>query len=157
VRLARQIIPAPEEDIVTLRLLLAVLFICASLNAQHRVDARNRYVRVMAIVPLVGSGTPDDPTRPDYAPLPPNAAVIAAGTKAPEGIIGFSYQVSDDGKFGLVEFVARSRDVFKSLLADTRPGVKAFIKGQNTRAEIEAAFQAVKAGFNVDSLVTVVP
>jgi hypothetical protein len=152
---------------VILRLLLAAVFLCAPLSAQHRVDPRNMYELVVAIVPMVGSGTPDDPRRPDYAPLPPTAAVTApltapsgssaVTTTSPEGIIGFSYQVSDDGKFALVEFVARNRDVFKSILADTRPGVKAFIKGKSKRADIEAAFQAVKAGFNLDNLVTVVP
>jgi hypothetical protein len=117
---------------VTVRFLLVALFLWVPLSAQHRVDLRNRYERVLAIVPMVGSGTPDDPMRPDYAPLPPSAAVTPLVTtsslatpSSPEGIIGFSYQVNDDGKFALVEFVARSRDVFKPLLADTRPGVKA--------------------------------
>jgi hypothetical protein len=146
------------------RLQLLVVCLCAPVLAQQRVDPRNSYERVLAIVPMVGSGTPVDPMRPDYAPLQPTAAVTPPVTtsspatpSAPEGIIAFSYQVSDDGKFALVEFVARSRDVFKPILADTRPGVKAFIKGQDKRADIEAAFQALKAGFNLDSLVTVVP
>ncbi len=149
---------------MTARFLLVALFLWAPLVAQHRVDPQNRYPRVLAIVPMVGSGTPDDPVRPDYAPLPPPGTVSSATstmtsavTPAPEGIIAFSYQLSDDGKFALVEFVARSRDVFKTLLADTRPGVKAFIKGQATRADIQAAFQALKAGFTLDSLATVVP
>ncbi len=144
---------------MTIRLLLALIFVCALAPAQHRVDPRNRYVHVLAIVPMVGSGTPTDPLRPDYAPLPPSAAgpVSAQTGASAEQIIGFSYQVSDNGKFALVEFVARSRDAFKALLSDTRPGVKAFIKGQASRADILAAFQAVKAGFNPDSLVTVVP
>jgi len=73
------------------------------------------------------------------------------------GIIAFSYQMSDDGKLALVEFVALSRTAFKDLLADTNPAIKVFIKGNDKRADIEAAFQALKAGFNLDSLVTVVP
>ncbi len=149
---------------MTARFLLVALFLWAPLVAQHRVDPQNRYQRVLAIVPMVGSGTPDDPVRPDYAPLPPPAtvssatsAMTSAVTPAPEGIIAFSYQLSDDGKFALVEFVARSRDVFKTLLADTRPGVKAFIKGQAQRTDIQAAFQTLKKGFILDSLATVVP
>ncbi|HXI41179.1 MAG TPA: hypothetical protein VNH83_14445 [Bryobacteraceae bacterium] len=150
-----------------LRLPAAVVCLCVSVLAQHRVDSRNVYQRVLCIVPMIGSGTPDDPMRPDYAPLPPSPAAqaaaavarLAASTSplAGEGIIAFSYQLSDDGKFALAEFVARSRDVFKPLLADTRPGVKVFIKGQDKRADIEAAFKRVKAGFNLDSLVTVAP
>ncbi len=156
-----------------MRIAALTLFMSVSLSlaAQHRVDPRNRYVRVLAIVPMVGSGTPDDPMRPDYAPLPPSAVgtttapTASSGTSissgvtpsSPEGIIAFSYQVSDDGKFALAEFVARTRDVFKALLADTRPGVKVFIKGTDSPAAILAAFQALKAGFILDSLGTVVP
>ena len=60
---------------------------------------RNTHERVLAVVPMVGSGTPDDPRRPMYAPVP-------GGAPSREGIIAFTYQVSDDGKFALVEFVA---------------------------------------------------
>src|SRR5690349_24951539 len=39
--------------------------------AQHRVDPRNTYNRIICVVPLTGSGTPADPRRPKYTPWPP--------------------------------------------------------------------------------------
>ena len=120
--------------------------------AQH-VDGRQVFERVYAVVPLVGAGTADHPRRPAYAPLRP-----ARGT-APDvnGIIGYTMQVSDDGKFALVEFVARDRLAFRALFADTRPEVKVFEKGKASRATIEAAFRLVKKDFTLDKLGVALP
>jgi hypothetical protein len=125
---------------------LAAAFLCAPLAAQQRVDPRNMYERALCVVPMVGTGTPDNPRRPQYAPLPP-----APGTPpSRDGIIAFSYQVSDDGKFALVEFVAVDRKAFKEVLADANPSIKAFIKGQHQRADIESEFKKHKKDFSLD-------
>lgn len=53
--------------------LIALLF-PAILPAQPRVPLQSQHERVIAIVPMVGAGTPDDPRRPLFAPtfkLPP--------------------------------------------------------------------------------------
>jgi hypothetical protein len=119
------------------------------------------YTRVLCIVPLVGSGTPDDPIRPAYAPLPSSSAAITPPTGATptlgQGIVAFSHQVSDDGKFALVEFVAYSRDAFRDLLADKNPDIKVFFKGIDKRADIEAEFKKHKKGFSLSSFEVVVP
>ena len=78
----------------------------------HRVDPRNTYQRVLCVVPMVGAGTPADPRRPKYAPWPPAPATSRTA------IIGFSHQVSDDGKLALVEFVAQDRQAFAAIFAD---------------------------------------
>jgi hypothetical protein len=53
-------------------LCFAVVVMCfaATLPAQHRVDPRYSYHRVIAVVPLVGSGTAQDPIRGKYVPTP---------------------------------------------------------------------------------------
>jgi hypothetical protein len=131
---------------MTVRLTLAALFLCASLVAQQRVDPRNMYERALCIVPMVGAGTQEDPRRPQYAPLPP-----APGTPpSRDGIIAFSYQLSDDGQFALVELVAVDRKAFKEVLADVNPNVKAFVKGQHQRADIETEFKKLKKDFSLD-------
>jgi len=80
------------------------------------------YERVLAVVPMVGSGTLADPIRPAYAPLPTTSAITnpvltAASTPGVtplrQGIIAFSYVMSDDGKLALVEFVAVDRGAFR--------------------------------------------
>ena len=68
--------------------LLIILLFPSLFFAQRRVDPKYTYSRVIAIVPIVGSGTASDPRRPQYAPLPstgPNQA----------GIIGYMQQLSD--------------------------------------------------------------
>ena len=111
--------------------------------AQPRVDPRNMYERVLAIVPLVGAGTAADPKRPMYAP-----AASAMNPTSRTGILGFTYVLSDNGRLALVEYVARDRSAFSAILADK--SVQAFVKGVNQRPEIEAAFKALKKDFDFD-------
>lgn len=61
---------------------------------------------------MVGKGTPTDPLRPQYAPWPP------APASARNGIISFSHEISDDGRFALVEFVAMDPNAFAPILND---------------------------------------
>ena len=139
--------------------------LCLPLAAQQRVDARNMYERVLAIVPMVGSGTMSDPVRPAHAPLPGAPVVAASSVMAASGstptaalrpgIIAYSYVLSDDGKFALVEFVAVDRGAFRALLADTT--VQTFLKGRDTHDTALAAFLKYKQNFTFDMLGAIVP
>ena len=151
---------------MTIRLLLALIFVCALAPAQRRVDSRNLYERVLAVVPMVGSGTLSDPIRPAYTPLPSATSAIAtpASTDATsangviplrQGILAYSYVASDNGKFALVEFVAADRAAFKDLLADTT--VKAFLKGRDGLDVAIAEFIKHKANFTLDMIGAIVP
>jgi len=81
-----------------LRLPTVVVCLCVSLVAQDRVDRRNLYERVWAVVPMIGTGTADDPFRPAYIPAPP-----PPGTPpSTDGIIGFTMQLTDDGQHAIV-------------------------------------------------------
>jgi hypothetical protein len=94
--------------------------------AAQRTEGGAVYERLVAIVPMVGAGTYDDPRRPAYVPehlLPgrgPVAATAAFATasakgEAPRAIVGFHYELSDDGQFALVEFEATHTAAFESL------------------------------------------
>jgi len=131
------------------RISVASLLLAASIFGQYRVDSRNTYSRIACVVPLVGSGTAADPKRPQYAPWPPPAA----GTRT--GIIGFSFLASDDGKFALVEFVARDRSAFQAILNDKT--LKIFEKGKDKLPDIEAAFKLLKKDFDISNFGTVMP
>jgi hypothetical protein len=125
---------------------LVLTFLCAAgsqLTAQPRVDARNMYERVMAVVPMIGSGTFADPKRPKYAPSP---AELQTAHATRQGILGFAHVASDDGQFALVEFVARDRSAFQAILADTT--VKSFLKGRDKREDVEAEFLKHKKDFD---------
>ncbi len=112
---------------------------------QQRVDPRNMYERIAAIVPLQGSGSFEDPVRPLYTPLP-SALRAAAASRTRAGILGFTYVLSDDGKHALVEFVAKDRAAFQQIMAD--PSVRSFLKGRDKREDIEAEFKKYKKDFD---------
>lgn len=131
------------------RPLLALLVLPALLCAQHRVDPRNTYTRVICVVPLVGKGTPADPRRPQYAPWPP--AAVPSRT----GIIAWSHQLSDDKKYALVEFVARDRSAFQAILNDSQ--ITVFEKGKDKKDDIEKELKKYKQDFDFTKFGTVLP
>ncbi len=106
-----------------------------------KIIPRNLYERILLIVPMVGSGKWDDPKRPLFAP-----AKMAAPTDR-TGILGYSYQVSDDGKYALAEFVAQDRTVFEAFKSDART-MKFFEKGNVQIADIDTEFKKYKKDFN---------
>src|SRR5579862_7170059 len=94
------------------RAAIPVVCLLASIGAaiaQPRVEWMNRYERVLAIVPVAGSGTAADPKRPQYVPV---LSEDTPSTTTP--FLGFAVVFSDDRKFALVEFVARSGSAFKA-------------------------------------------
>ena len=121
-----------------------------SLSAQHKVDPRNMYERLITIVPLTGKGTLEDPKRPLYAPTP-----AQMNPTSRTGIIGYTHVESDDGKFALVEFVARDRSAFQQILAD--PTITTSLKGKDDPAKIVAAFQKLKKDFDINKFGVRVP
>jgi hypothetical protein len=117
-------------------------------SSQQKVDPHFTHHRVFCIVPLVGSGTSADPRRPDYVPIP--LAEGASGRGQTTGIVAFSYEVSNDGNWALAEIVALDRASLLPILSDTRPGVWAGEKGVVSRAAVQAAFDKLKSGINLD-------
>jgi hypothetical protein len=134
-----------------LRCVVLLLLLINTLFAQNRVSREMMYHRVWAIVPLIGSGKPDDPKRPMFAPtLAEQTAKLKNGDRS--GVIGFSMQVSDDGKSALVEFIGEKPSELKFIVNSQAAGVMVFERGIATKAQIEAAFQKYKAGFTLNSL-----
>ena len=121
--------------------------VISPLFSQPRVDPRNRYERVLAVVPLIGAGTLEDPRRPLFAP----------GRAGDSGIAGFTWQASEDGRFALVEFVARERRALAPILNHGRADVRVFERGKARREDIEAEFRRHKASFDFSRFGVVVP
>ena len=146
-----------------------VFLVCSSaLLAQQKVDPRNRYERLILIVPMIGSGTYEDPRRPAYVPTEAEQAQTPPG----EGFLGFSSITSDDGQWAVVELVAADRKVFATILTDAkgnlaegvspipttlRSDFKVFQKGTVLRTVIERAFRKFKPNFDLDMLEVDVP
>ena len=129
------------------RLFIGLLMLSGVVSAQHGVDPRNTYHRVLAVVPMVGSGTPADPHRPQYTPAP--------GGAMPDGIIGFVQVPTDDGKFAICEFVARTRKALLPILSN--PNITAYEKGAQPGPAIETALRALKKDFSLLQFEAVMP
>ena len=136
-----------------------LVLICAFAPAfgQRKVDPRNTYQRVIAIVPMTGSGTAADPRRPLYAPLPPTKEQAVAAAKTRTGILAFTYQLTDDGKSAIVELVARDRSAFAPILADRSANVKVFEKDKMSRQQLETEVKKQKRDFDFTRFGVVLP
>ncbi len=145
---------------------LIPLFVCllaavASLApAQTALEPSKMHERVIAIVPMVGSGTFNDPLRPMFAPRFNSDAVSSDITlkgreKAikdfSEQILEYTYTLSDDGKYAIVEFVARDRKTFAPLLNSGRSDIRLFVKGKHSKAEIDTEVKKVKKDFDASA------
>lgn len=144
----------------------AMFILGSHARAQQRVGPNLSYERLLAVVPMVGAGTYEDPRRPKYAPtgplhLPQEAASDAvqpngeANQRVRTGIVGFSFVVSDDSQFALVQFVAVRKADLKAILAD--PDVRSFVRGKTRRVDIETEFRKFKADITLDKLEVSVP
>jgi len=116
-----------------------------SLFGQHAVDSNQRYHRLICLVHFTGAGTKEDPRRPEYIPGPNDA-------RDRKGIVAWSATATDDGSMAIIHVVAVDRNAFAAIFADTRPEVKVFEVGVDSRATIEAFMQQYKKGFNLDAM-----
>jgi hypothetical protein len=144
------------------KLCLVVLLLLTSLlplYSQQPVSMRNTHERVVAIVPMIGKGTEDDPRRPMFAPLAAEMAVLgddkdAVGEKPalkakPTGrIIAYTCKPSDDGRFALVEFVATDRATLEEILKETHPDVKVFRLGEQSRKAVLTELRKFRQDFD---------
>ena len=133
-------------------IVVSCLFLSNFGFAQRKVDPKNTYSRVICVVPMVGTGKVDDPLRPQYAPWPPPKPGQAP---ARNQILAFMHQMSDDGKFALVEFVALDRSAFTAILSDK--SVTTFIKGADKKENIEKELKKYKKDFDLDHFGLVMP
>jgi hypothetical protein len=137
----------------------------APLTAQQPVSMRDTHERVIAVVPMIGKGTEEDPRRPMFAPLPEEMAEAEAqaqeAAKSPKGpvlsatkprgrILAYTCKPSDDGLYALVEFVATDRAILDEILKDAPSEVKAFHVKEHGRAAIRKELGKVKKDFDID-------
>jgi len=108
---------------------------------RHPVGARNRYHRIICVVPLVGAGTLLDPKRPKYVPIADNRVASM------NGIIAFQQIPTDDKNFAIVEFVAADMNALTPILNDN--SLRVFQRGVHSRAVIEQEIKLVRKDFDM--------
>jgi hypothetical protein len=137
-------------------LVVCLLAAVGSAFAQHRVAPGSMYARIYAIVPMVGSGTWEDPKRPMFAPVPHQ---MTPGSRS--GIIAYNQVESDDGNFALIEIVAANRQelakVTAQMSAAALPGLQLFDRTTTSVANVQSAFQLLKKNFDITKFRVVVP
>lgn len=111
-------------------------------GAQHAVPVNVRYHRIICVVPVVGTGKVEDPIRLQYAPV--------GLTHTRNTIFTYSYQLSDDKKSAIVEYVAADRAAFAEILADKNPNTRVFERGRDSRKAIEAELRKWKKDIDLD-------
>ena len=122
-----------------MKAIFAISLLAQLASAQFRpVDPRQTHERILAIVPLVGTGRgPDDPKRPLFADTP--------------NLLGYHAELSDDGLYALVEFVARTRAALAPISSARDARVQTFSKTDARRDDIVREFQKLKRKFNIDN------
>jgi hypothetical protein len=84
----------------------------------------------------------------------PASAGVAAAPATPT-IIAYMHVASDDGKYALVEYVAKDMAAFQTILSDKT--LKVFVKGKDSKDAIEAELRKYKKDFSLDKFGVVVP
>jgi hypothetical protein len=144
-----------------MRLFLSVVCICALGRAFAQgpgiIPTTTSFQRVYAIVPLVGKGSSDDPTRPMFVPAEGIAArnqpsIIERQrpgfVKPRTGIISYTAIPTDDGKHAIVEFVSMDRAGLREILESRAPGVQVFERGRQPDSAVDAIFKARRKDFD---------
>jgi hypothetical protein len=121
----------------------AVLGVATSVTAfsQRRVASENLYESVVAVVPMTGSGTTQDPKRPMFAPWPYDPIRHS-------WLRNMTFELSDDGKYAIVQFVVQDRKFLKPLFDARGADIKAFVRGKDDPAEIEREVRQFKRDFD---------
>ena len=141
--------PALSRFFQILLLLVIISVFAPHGHGQPQVAVENRDERVVAVVPMIGAGTAADPKRPMFVPWGPNAHKDLLES----GILSFSFQLSDDGRSAIVEFVARDRKALAPILNANRADVKAFVRGQDSRQTIDTELRRHKRDIDLDQVV----
>ena len=141
-----------------LRLAALLLLSVLALSAQDRVSPEFMYHRVWAVVPIIGTGTNDDPRRPMFVPSPAerradadNRAKQGKGSEKRPAILSYSMQLSDDGQTALLEFVGADPEALRFITESTAQNVKVFERGKTKKEDIEEEFKKHKKAFKLDS------
>ena len=136
------------------RLLAFLLMAAGTLCAQGPgiMPVFSSYQRVFAIVPMIGKGTYADPIRPMFVPaggFEQNRVTAAdRGRKVRSGILSYAYQLTDDGKSAIVEFVSIDKAGLRGIIESKVAGVTVFERDKAQKSEVESAFRGKKKDFD---------
>ncbi len=150
--------------------IIYAIFVTQFFGQVFRVPSESLGERLIAIVPIIGKGTAEDPLRPKHAPVTPTPAAIARmqqdGTLARDAsasdeekiatekrrIGAYSSLMTDDRKRAIVQFVARDREAFSEILKD--PEVEIIDPAKLEQAAEVTKLQRLRKDFDPSQLKT---
>jgi len=136
---------------LALRVLLVVfLFVPASVSGAER-DHTVIYPRLICVVPIIGSGTMQDPFRPLFSPNPQQNTERGGPTDESSQIIAFQSVPTDDGKAAIVMLVARSYAAFAPVLNDSKI-IRSFERNRWKEEDLTRELQKYKKNFDLKML-----
>ncbi|WP_321477286.1 hypothetical protein [uncultured Paludibaculum sp.] len=115
------------------------------IRAQRRINGRV----VVAIVPLIGAGTADDPRRPKFVPGPKE--------KDKGDALNFRFTLSDDGQWAIVAFstshpTAENLKLLDDIEGDKESGGFAADAAKARKSDLESEIRKKKKDFDFDEL-----
>ena len=129
--------------------LLGSLCLCNILLAAEHRNPADAGEHIIAVVPLIGAGTPDDPVRPMFLPKPRDVQAALIRGEAPS-ILSSHFTLADDGKTAIVEFAASDRQSYKPILDAAAAGsITAFDLDKVPEQDLNQRFQRWKKGFDL--------
>ncbi|MBV9269260.1 MAG: hypothetical protein JO061_24030 [Acidobacteriaceae bacterium] len=129
--------------------LLGLVCLCTPVCAADHGNAIDAGEHVIAVVPLIGAGTADDPTRPMFLPKPHDLQAALSRGEAPQ-FLSAHFTLADDGKTAIAEFIAPDRQALKPIFdADAAGSITAFDPHKLTAQELNQKLQHWKKNFDV--------
>jgi hypothetical protein len=139
-----------------IRALVVLSVFTGTLFAQRSVPPEYSHHHVWAVVPLIGAGTDADPRRPLFVPAPSQQSAVEQPAAESPDLLSYQMQLSDDGKWALVEFVFRSPLSFHNFLAQASttpnlgviaPALQAISSDGSDLKALPANIAALKSAF----------
>jgi hypothetical protein len=126
------------------------LFLLPTISpAQQRVDPHFTHFRAICIFPVnPHSKHAANAFLPDYLPAPDDPDQ--------KGILAYSQEISDNGKWAIAEIVVVDRKSLQEVLEDVRPGVWVVEKGRLSKDEIHGKLKQFKKNFDIENFGAVV-
>jgi|WetSurMetagenome_2_1015567.scaffolds.fasta_scaffold564460_1 hypothetical protein len=130
---------------ILIRVFMSALLLACGLQGQSRGPLPMQGETLIAVVPMVGAGTFEDPKRPMFS-----RALAQANPS-----VSFRYVLSDDGQSAIVLFSAPFREHLADILQSRAGGVRVFERGALARSALEAQLGLVRRGFRLEQLLGV--
>lgn len=141
---------------LALRAIVGVCLFAAALTAATSHNRTTMRERIICVVPMVGSGTLNDPHRPMFASSSRVVTEAAARGKKRGGIesvdaLSFHSVPTDDGQHAIVEFSSGNRTTLKQILAADPNAVVVFEPNKISQQKLEKELRKFKKNFDVQA------